>query len=55
MNPAGTDFAAALHGMMALPRHGAPDEMAAMVAYVDNREAGFVTGADLSIDGAFAA
>lgn len=55
MNPANTDFAAALHKLMALPRHGTPDEVASMVAYLAGPEAAFVTGADLSIDGGFAA
>lgn len=55
MNPAKGDFATALHGLMALPRHGHADEIAAMVAYLAGPEAGFVTGADLLIDGGFAA
>ncbi len=55
MNPATGDFATALHGLMALPRHGHVDEVAAMVAYLAGPEAGFVTGADLLIDGGFAA
>ena len=55
MNPAGTDFAASLHGLMALPRHGTPDEIAALAAWVAGPEASFVTGADLSVDGGFAA
>jgi 3-oxoacyl-[acyl-carrier protein] reductase len=55
MNPAETDFAASLHQLMALPRHGHADEVAAMVAYLAGPEAGFVTGADLLIDGGFAA
>jgi 3-oxoacyl-[acyl-carrier protein] reductase len=55
MNPAEGDFAAALHGLMALPRHGHADEVAAMVAYLAGPEAAFVTGADLLIDGGFAA
>ncbi len=55
MNPANTDFAASLHGLMALPRHGQADEVAGMVAYLASAEAAFVTGADLLIDGGFAA
>lgn len=55
MNPATTEFAAALHGLMALPRHGQADEVAGMVAYLASAEAAFVTGADLLIDGGFAA
>lgn len=55
MNPAGTDFAGALHDLMARPRHGTPDEVASMIAYLASAEAGLVTGADLSVDGGFAA
>jgi 3-oxoacyl-[acyl-carrier protein] reductase len=55
MNPANGDFATALHGMMAIPRHGHADEVAAMVAYLAGPEAAFVTGTDLLIDGGFAA
>jgi 3-oxoacyl-[acyl-carrier protein] reductase len=55
MNPAEGDFADSLHGLMALPRHGRADEVAAMVAYLAGPEAGFVTGAELLIDGGFAA
>ena len=55
MNPADSDFATSLHGLMALPRHGHADEVAGMVAYLAGPDAGFVTGADLLIDGGFAA
>jgi 3-oxoacyl-[acyl-carrier protein] reductase len=55
MNPQSGDFAAVLHGMMAIPRHGKAEEIAGMVAYLASPEAGFVTGADLLIDGGFAA
>jgi 3-oxoacyl-[acyl-carrier protein] reductase len=55
MNPADGDFAASLHQLMALPRHGHADEVAGMVAYLASPEAAFVTGADLLIDGGFAA
>ncbi|MDH4611575.1 SDR family oxidoreductase [Pseudomonas sp. BN102] len=53
MNPEVGDFAEAMHGIMALQRHAHPDEIAAMVAYVAGPEAGFVTGASLTIDGGF--
>lgn len=55
MNPADTEFATSLHQLMALPRHGRAAEVAAMVAYVASAQAAFVTGADLLIDGGFAA
>jgi 3-oxoacyl-[acyl-carrier protein] reductase len=55
MNPSTSNFATSLHGLMALPRHGRPEEIAAMVAYVASPEAAFVTGASLNIDGGFAA
>jgi 3-oxoacyl-[acyl-carrier protein] reductase len=55
MNPESGDFATALHGLMAIPRHGRAEEIAGMVAYLAGSEAAFVTGADLLIDGGFAA
>lgn len=55
MNPATGDFAATMHGLMAIPRHGKADEVAGMVAYLAGPDAAFVTGADLLIDGGFAA
>jgi 3-oxoacyl-[acyl-carrier protein] reductase len=55
MNPEAGDFATALHSLMAIPRHGKAEEIAGMVAYLAGPEAGFVTGADLLIDGGFAA
>ena len=55
MNPANGDFADTLRGLMALPRYGAAEEIAAMVAYLAGPEAGFVTGASLTIDGGFTA
>jgi 3-oxoacyl-[acyl-carrier protein] reductase len=51
MNPAQGDFAEMLKKLMALPRYGTPDEIAAMVAYLAGPEAGYVTGASLTIDG----
>jgi len=55
MNPATTEFAGSLRALMALPRYGTGDEIAAMVAYLASPEAGFVTGASLPIDGGFTA
>ena len=55
MNPENSDFGATLHGLMALPRHGRPEEIASMVAYLAGAESSFVTGADLLVDGGFTA
>jgi len=55
LNPATGEFADKLKALMALPRYGHVDEIAAMVAYLASPEAGFVTGASLTIDGGFTA
>lgn len=55
MNPANSDFAKALHELMAIKRHARGEEIAAMVAYLASDDAGYVTGAGLNIDGGFAA
>ncbi|WP_062385716.1 3-oxoacyl-ACP reductase family protein [Pseudomonas abietaniphila] len=55
MNPADSDFATSLMGLMAVPRYGKATEIAAMVAYLAGPEAGYVTGASLTIDGGFGA
>ncbi|KIO49177.1 3-oxoacyl-ACP reductase family protein [Nitrosospira sp. NpAV] len=55
MNPAKGDFAEMLRKVMAVPRYGTVDEIAAMVAYLAGPEAGFITGASLTIDGGFTA
>jgi 3-oxoacyl-[acyl-carrier protein] reductase len=55
LNPATGESAAKLKSLMALPRYGNVDEIAAMVAYLASPEAGFVTGASLTIDGGFTA
>jgi len=55
MNPADSDFADALKGLMALPRYGKVEEIASFVAYLAGPEAGYITGASLTIDGGFSA
>ncbi len=55
MNPADGPFAESMKGMMALGRYGQGDEIAGLVAYLASPDAGFVTGASLTIDGGYAA
>lgn len=55
-NPENTEFAAMLKKQfLALPRYGTADEVAGMVAYLASAEAGYITGANLMIDGGFSA
>jgi cyclic-di-GMP-binding biofilm dispersal mediator protein len=54
-NPADGPMKELMHGFMAIKRHGRPEEVAAMVAWLAGPEAGFVTGAMHTIDGAFGA
>ena len=55
MNPSNGPMAEMMHSWMALDRHGHGHEVAAMVAYLAGPDAGFVTGASLTIDGGFSA
>ena len=54
-NPENGPMRELLHGFMAIKRHGRPEEVAGMVAWLAGPEAGFVTGAMHTIDGAFGA
>ena len=54
-NPADGPMKDLMHSFMAIKRHGQPEEVAGMVAWLAGPEAGFVTGAMHTIDGAFGA
>lgn len=54
-NPADGPNKDLMHSFMAIKRHGRPEEIASMVAWLAGPEAGFVTGAMHTIDGAFGA
>jgi 3-oxoacyl-[acyl-carrier protein] reductase len=55
MNPASGDFAESLIPLMAVGRYGRVEEIASFVAYLVGPEAGYITGASLTIDGGFGA
>ncbi|WP_271408353.1 3-oxoacyl-ACP reductase family protein [Pseudomonas sp. Q1-7] len=55
MNPDQGEFAESLKQIMALPRYGQAEEIASFVAYLAGPEAGYITGANLMIDGGFSA
>lgn len=54
-NPADGPMKDLMHSFMAIKRHGTAEEVAGMVAYLAGPEAGFITGAMHTIDGAFGA
>ncbi|RZI83784.1 MAG: 3-oxoacyl-ACP reductase FabG [Pseudomonas sp.] len=55
MNPADGDFANSLIPLMAVGRYGHAEEIASFVAYLAGPEAGYITGASLTVDGGFSA
>lgn len=55
MNPADGDFAELMKTMMPIGRYGKDEEIASFVAYLAGPEAGYITGASLTIDGGFSA
>lgn len=55
MNPDAGEFANQLKQLMAIGRYGKDEEIAGFVAYLAGPQAGYITGASLSIDGGFSA
>lgn len=54
-NPESGPMKELMHSFMAIKRHGRPEKVAGMVAWLAGPEASFVTGAMHTIDGAFGA
>ncbi|TDB77051.1 3-oxoacyl-ACP reductase family protein [Micromonospora sp. KC723] len=52
-NPADGPNAEAIRGFTALGRYATPDEIAATVAHLAGPEAGYITGATITVDGGF--
>lgn len=55
MNPAEGPFSELMHSFMAIKRHGKPEEIAALVAFLAGPDAGYITGSQHTIDGGFGA
>lgn len=55
MNPDNTEFAEMVKKSVALGRYGKAEEIASAVAFLASREASYITGATLTVDGGFLA
>jgi 3-oxoacyl-[acyl-carrier protein] reductase len=55
MNPADGDFATVQKTGTALGRFGRPEEVGATVAFLASKNAGFITGASIAVDGGYSA
>jgi 3-oxoacyl-[acyl-carrier protein] reductase len=51
LNPAASEWAESQIALTALKRYGSVDDIAAMVAFVAGPDAGYITGASLTVDG----
>jgi 3-oxoacyl-[acyl-carrier protein] reductase len=51
LNPAASEWATPQIANTALKRYGKVEDIAAMVAFVAGPEAGYITGASLTVDG----
>ncbi|MBP2473086.1 3-oxoacyl-[acyl-carrier protein] reductase [Crossiella equi] len=54
-NPAQGGFSDVMRSVMALPEYGTTADIGSFVSYLAGTEAGFITGADLVVDGGYAA
>lgn len=56
MNPADSDFARMMiDKVMAVPRYGTPDEVAALVSFIAGSQSAYLTGSSINLDGGYTA